>query len=91
MLKTYLYIPDELNEKIDRASKAQKKSKAEIIRKVLEKGITDEEYGKNVGVEALFKLAKLAKKYKVKGPRDLSVNHDYYLWGLPKKDTKIKP
>ena len=91
MLKTYLYIPDELNEKINRAANAQKKSKAEIIRRALEKGIGAEEQGKNAGVEALFKLAELAKKYKIKGPRDLSVNHDYYLWGLPKKDPRIKP
>ena len=33
----------------------------------------------------LLKMAKeaevLAKKYKIKGPRDLSVNHDKYTWG----------
>jgi len=91
MLKTYLYIPEELNEKIDRAVKTRKKSKAEIIRKALEKGIGEEEQGKNTGVEFLFKLAELGKKYKVKGPRDASVNLDYYLWGFPKKDPKIKP
>ena len=89
MLKTYLYIPDDLNEKISRAADAQKKSKAEIIRKALEKGISEEEQGKNTGVELLFKLAELGKKNKVKGPKDASVNHDYYIWGFPKKDRRI--
>lgn len=69
----------------------KKKSKAEIIRKALEKGIREEEQGKNVGVELLFKLAEFGKKNKIKGPRDASANHDYYLWGFPKKDPKIKP
>lgn len=91
MLKTYLYIPDHLNDKIIRAAKAQKKSKAEVIRKALEKGIYENEQGKNAGIEFLFKLAELGKKANLKGPRDASVNLDYYLWGLPKKNTKIKP
>ena len=38
MLKTYLYIPDELDKQIIKAAKSQKKSKAEVIRKALEKG-----------------------------------------------------
>jgi len=91
MLKTYLYIPGELNERIDRAAKAQKKSKAEVIRQALEKGIANGEPLKNPGVDALFKLAELAKKAKVNGPRDGSANHDYYLWGFPKKNSRIKP
>ena len=80
MLKTYLYIPDELNEKISRAANAQKKSKAEVIRKALERGIGQEEPGKNAGVELLFQLEQLGKKLKLKGPKDLSKNMDKYLW-----------
>lgn len=91
MLKTYLYIPDNLNEKITHAAKVQKKAKAEVIRQALREGLEVIEKQKVGGAEALLKIAELAKKYKVKGPRDLSVNHDYYLWGLPKKDSRIKP
>lgn len=90
MLKTYLYIPDDLNEKISRVAEAQKKSKAEVIRQAIDKGIDTEEQRENAGVELLFKLAELGKKNKIKSPRDASTNLDYYLWGLPKKDTKIK-
>lgn len=80
MLKTYLYIPDDLNERISRAANAQKKSKAEVIRKALEKGIGKDEPGKNAGVELLFQLEQLGKKLKLKGPKDLSKNMDKYLW-----------
>ena len=38
MLKTYLYLPDELNKKIEKASKENGESKAEVIRTTLEKG-----------------------------------------------------
>lgn len=39
MLKTYLYIPDELNKKIEQTSKLNGKSKAEVIRIALEDGL----------------------------------------------------
>lgn len=91
MLKTYLYVPESLEEKITRSAKAQNKSKAAVIRQALEEGLSSlEEKGKG-GAEVLLKLSEWAKKNNVKGPRDGSVNHDYYLWGFPKKDPKIKP
>ena len=41
------------------------------------------------GVEILLKMAesaeRLAKEYPSKGPSDLSINHDHYLYGAPKK------
>lgn len=85
MLRTYLYIPDNLEKQINQVVQAQKKSKAEILREAIKKGLQESNNENNAGVEVLLKLARLAKKYKVKGPRDASINHDYYLWGLPKK------
>ena len=81
MLKTYLYIPDELNEKINRAARTQKKSKAEVIREVLEKGIEETDQKGNAGVEVLFKLAELGRKANFKGPKDSSTRIDELLWG----------
>lgn len=89
MLKTYLYVPGELEERINRTAKAQNKSKAEVIRQALQRGISDLEKQQAGGAEVLLKLAEIAKKYNVKGPKDASINHDYYLWGLPKKKSKI--
>lgn len=91
MLKTYLYIPEQLGEEINFLAKMQKKSKAKVMRDVLQEGINTFKKRQYAGAEALLELAKTAKKYKIKGPRDGSVNHDYYLWGLPKKNPRIKP
>lgn len=91
VLKTYLYIPDELDKKIKQAAKLQQKSKAEVIRQAIQDGLEEAEKQRSAGIEVLFKIAELAKKHNVKGPRDAAVNHDYYLWGLPKKNPRIKP
>lgn len=81
MLKSYVYIPDELNRKIELAVRVQKKSKAAIIREALMKGIASIQREKGASVEALLKLAKLAEKYTIKGPKDLSSNLNKYTWG----------
>ncbi|MCR4324206.1 MAG: ribbon-helix-helix domain-containing protein [Candidatus Curtissbacteria bacterium] len=47
MIKTYLRIPDELNERVTRIAKAKKVSKAEIFRKALEIGIEKNKPKKN--------------------------------------------
>ena len=39
MLKTYLYLPDQLNKKIEKISKLNGESKAEVIRTAIEKGL----------------------------------------------------
>lgn len=91
MLKTYLYIPDHLDKKITKTAREQKKSKAEVVRETLEVGFESLERQKPDGVQVLLELADFAKKYKGQGPKDASLNHDYYLWGLPKKSTKTKP
>ena len=85
MLKTYLYIPEQLEKRIKLTAETQKKSKAEVIRQALEKGLEAQKPG---GAEVLLKLAAFAQKNKIRGPRDASINHDYYLWGLPKKNSK---
>ena len=85
MLKTYLYIPEQIDLEVRKLAKEEKKSKAEILRTALEKGIAAIKKRKYAGAEVLLKLADLGKKYKIKGPRDAYTNHDYYLWGLPKK------
>lgn len=84
MLKTYLYIPDELNEKIEHSAKLRKKSKAEIMRQALQEGLIVVERQHGGGAEILLKLAELGQKYHPLGPKDLSANLDKYLWGIEK-------
>ncbi len=88
MLKTYLYIPEHLDKKIKQTAKAQNKSKAEVMRLALEKGIPAVDEYNNASVEVLFKIAELGRKYKLKGPKDGSKNMDKYLWD---KDWSKKP
>lgn len=91
MIRTYLYVPEELDREIKATAKLQNKSKAEVIRQALDAGLDNIKKENAGGVQALLDLAKTAKKLGVRGPRDLSVNHDYYLWGGKKKNLKIKP
>lgn len=81
MLKTYLYIPDELHEKISAAAKTQKMSKAEVIRKALANGIGAVHEEGTASAQALQKIAEIGKRYKLKGPKDGSQKMDEYLWG----------
>ncbi len=39
MLKTYLYVPEQLNQEINQLAKAEKTSKAEMIRVALKEGV----------------------------------------------------
>lgn len=81
MLKTYLYIPDDLEKQIVLAARLGKKSKAEVLRQALQEGLDVLRKQKGGGAEVLLKIAELGKKYKVKGPKDASIRMDYYLWG----------
>ena len=81
MLKTYLYIPDNLGKQIDHTAKTQNISKAEVMRQALEKGITAVQHQGSASVEVLFKIAELGKKNKIKGPKDSVERFDEYLYG----------
>lgn len=80
MLKTYLYIPEQLNKKLDYTAKVQHRSKAEVIRQALENGIGAVQQQGTASAEVLLKIAKLGKKYHVRGPGDSSARMDEYLW-----------
>lgn len=81
MLRTYLYIPERLEERIKRTAKIKNKSKAEVIREALEKGIEAVQQESNASAQALLKIAALGKKYQVKGPKDAVERFDEYLYG----------
>lgn len=77
MIRTQIYLPKELYQAIYLVSKKEKKPKAQVIREVLEKDMSKKQ--ENVG-STLLEIAAMAKKYKWKGPRDLSKNIDKYLY-----------
>lgn len=80
MLKTYLYVPEELNEKIVDTAKSRNKSKAEVIREALEIGIDNIQAGGTASTEALLKIAEIGRINNVKGPKNAASNMDKYLW-----------
>lgn len=90
MQRTYIHIPDKLKLEIDLIAKQQQTNKATIIRQALETGLQQIKPPRQNSAKALLELAKMAEKIKVKGPKDLAINHDYYAWGGPKRDPKAE-
>ncbi len=88
MLKTYLYIPEELERKIIQTTQSQNKSKAEVMRQALEKGISAISQQGSLSVQALLRIAEIGEKYQPRGPKHLSANLDQYLWGIDKHAGK---
>ena len=82
MLRTYVYIPDELEIQIVSMAKLKGESKAVVIRRALTAGVSMIKDDTNTGVYTLNDLVKIADKYKADGPKDLSKNMDNYLWGI---------
>ena len=77
MIRTQVYLPEELYQNISLVAEKEKKAKAEVIRQALEESLAKKR--KSVGA-TLMELAKLGKKLNIKGPKDLSTNHDKYLY-----------
>ena len=90
MQRTYIHIPEEVNTRIAIVAKMQKKSKAHVIREALEQGIKVIRPRGTSSTQALLKIMKEAKKFAGQGPKDLSINHDYYTWGGSKKTPATK-
>ena len=85
MLKTYLYVPEQLNQEINALAQLQKESKAKIIRTALEKGIIFIKRQKASSASVLLRIAEVGKKYKPCGPKDVSTKMDDYLWSSNKR------
>lgn len=81
MLKTYLYIPEPLDQKISLTAITQKKSKAEIIRLALEKGMVIVAQQGTASAHILLKLTAVGKQSRLQGPTDSSARMDDLLWG----------
>ncbi len=90
MQRTHIYLPEEMNREIGYLANLQGKTKAEITRRILEEGLKIVQPKKSASAKALVDIANLAKKLHIKGPRDLSENHDYYTWGGEKRNPNAR-
>ena len=74
MLRTQLYLPEDLRREIDVVARKEKKPAAQVIRELLKTGINARQQ-ESIG-HAFARLALV----KAKGPKDLSANLDQYLY-----------
>lgn len=81
MKRTQIYLPEDLYREIAHLAEKEGKPKAQIIRERLKANLASTRVGKakNAG-EALLELAELGKKFNIKGPKNLSVTIDKYLY-----------
>jgi hypothetical protein len=79
MIRTQIYLDEDQAQDIIMLAKSQKKEKAKVIRALIQKGLEQEKNKQSVG-DTLLEFANLGKKLKLKGPKDVSLNHDQYLY-----------
>lgn len=75
MVRTQVYLTDELRSQIDLLAKKEKKPAAKVLRELLVEGIKAKKPKESAG-DALLRLANV----NAKGPADLSKNIDKYLY-----------
>ena len=75
MIRTQIYIPDELHQAAKTVAKRKDEPLAKVLRKFIAKGIEDER--KQLKPKSLSPLTKLDI---TEGPKDLSRNMDKYLY-----------
>jgi hypothetical protein len=77
-MRTQLYIPKSIYQRIALLATQEHKPKAAVLAELLEFAFTHRQQ-ETVG-QALARLVMLGQKLKVKGPTDLSSNLDHYLY-----------
>jgi len=91
MVKTEVYLPERMVKAVESYADKQNKTISEVIATVLEPKFHQKKPTKGGGVETLFKIAALSEKYKTRGPKDLAINMEKYLYGQPiRKKKKYK-
>ncbi len=87
MLRINIYIPEDLDRRLDFAAQSQRKAKAEVIRQALDMGLQIMR-PKSATAQTLLLFAKMAERIPTKGkvPKDFIKNLDYYTWGGGKRE-----
>ena len=82
MLRTNVYLTEEQERELNRMAAVANKAKAEILREVIDKGLSASPVQKSASTSNFMKLSEIAREFKDKGkgPRDLSANLDKYTW-----------
>ncbi len=79
MLRTYLYIPQHLNDEVEKLAEDKKTSKADLMRTALKEGL--KQIKRQAGTaKIMYRVCEIGEKYGVKGPKDGAKKIDEYLW-----------
>ncbi|OGM31427.1 hypothetical protein A2630_01375 [Candidatus Woesebacteria bacterium RIFCSPHIGHO2_01_FULL_44_10] len=78
MIRTQVYLPEDLYQELRLLARREEQPAAKVIRDLLKTGLKKRVKSKkrNAG-DLLLEIAKIGAR----GPKDLSVNHDKYLYG----------
>ena len=76
MIRTQIYLPEIFYQEVKLEDKKEKKATAQVIRELLEEGLNIKRQKSTIG-KALLTLSSI----KAKGPKDLSIKIDKYLYG----------
>lgn len=82
--RTQVYFPEELYERVKTRAAKEGKSAAAIIREAVEEYLKEEKKEIDWDNDPLLKAIGFCKA----DVYDLSVNHDHYLYGAPKRKAK---
>mgnify|MGYP001576370652 CR=1 FL=1 len=75
MLRTQVYLTEELYQEINLLAQKERKASAQVLRELLIEGLSQKKKRTSIG-NALLTLSKI----KAHGPKDLSTNIDEYLY-----------
>lgn len=76
MVQRKFYFPEEMYRDLQLLAKSSRKTITQVLRELVQMGLKKNKQRGNAYV--LLDLARMAEKYKLSGPRDLSKNHDKY-------------
>lgn len=90
-------LDDQLKQDLLELAELTNRSMSDLVRefvvekvKIEKKKVIKAKQSHVSGVEILLNMAESAEKLGLSGPRDLSINHDYYLYGAPKRKIRSK-
>ena len=90
--RTQLLLDKETKHDLIILSQLKNQTLSQLLRNLLTKKIPTEKkkhHQKSIdGVKIMLQMAESTKRHHLKGPKDLSKNHDYYLYGYPPLPTE---
>src|SRR3954451_21910077 len=82
MVRTQVYLTEEQARDIKIRAQRERRREADVIRDMLERGrLTSTGKRQETAGQAMLRLVEVVKRLGLKGPTDLSTNHDDYLYG----------